>query len=193
MHSSAEYEFTLNCSRSLRKVSKTTEFFNFRFFSCFLYIPFSGLIGYRYQIRFHPEEDTYAGIEDGTDLIHAIEDSGEHDFIDRTSYIIRAGLCGAHEYVSLESTLYPGKFWRHQNSDVKLHDRINEDLFKRDSCFLITKNKCNADSVSFYSFNYPDRLITKCGNQLRIEPEFGDACGSSRNVCWVLENNSLLQ
>ena len=123
----------------MRKVSKTTEFFNFRFFSCFLYIPFSGLIGYRYQIRFHPEEDTYAGIEDGTDQIHAIEDSGEHDFIDRTSYIIRAGLCGAHEYVSLESPLYPGKFWRHQNSDVKLHDRINEDLFKMDSCFLITK------------------------------------------------------
>ena len=140
-------------------------------------------IGNRYQIRFQLEKDTYAGIEDGTDQIHTIVDNGLEDFLDKTTFIIRRGLCSEPEFVSIESSLYPGKFWRHQNSDVKLHDRINEDLFKRDSCFLITKNKCNADSVSFYSFNFPDRLITKCGNQLRIEPEFGDACGSSRNVC----------
>ena len=142
----------------------------------------------RHRIRFKPEQETYAGIEEGTDHIHAIVDNGLGDFVDRTSFIFREGLCGTPGYISLESTLYPGKFWRHQGLDVKLHDRADDDLFKKDSCFLIVDDKCGAGSVSFYAVNYPDHLITKCGNQLRIEPETGDTCGSSDNFCWVLVN-----
>jgi len=148
----------------------------------------TNLIESRHRIRFQPEEETYAGIEEGTDHIHAIVDNGLGDFVDRTSFIFREGLCGTPGYVSLESTLYPGKFWRHQGMDVKLHDRADDDLFKKDSCFLIVNDKCGAGSVSFYAVNYPDRLITKCGNQLRIEPETGDTCGSSDNFCWLLVN-----
>ena len=149
---------------------------------------FSDLIESRHRIRFQPEEETYAGIEEGTDHIHAIVDNGLGDFVDRTSFIFREGLCGTPGYISLESTLYPGKFWRHQGMDVKLHDRADDDLFKKDSCFLIVDDKCGAGSVSFYAVNYPDLLITKCGNQLRIEPQTGDTCGSSDNFCWVLVN-----
>jgi len=148
----------------------------------------TNLIESRHRIRFQPEEETYAGIEEGTDHIHAIVDNGLGDFVDRTSFIFREGLCGTPGYISLESTLYPGKFWRHQGMDVKLHDRADDDLFKKDSCFLIVDDKCGAGSVSFYAVNYPDHLITKCGNQLRIEPETGDTCGSSDNFCWVLVN-----
>ena len=156
-------------------------------------------MNHHYRVRFQSEEDTlYAGIEDGTDHIHAIADNGSHDFIDRTSFILREGLCGALGYISLESTLYPGKFWRHNWGIIKLHDRSDEpieDLFKEDSCFFILNNKCSAEAVSFYSFNFPKTLITKClwedgettKNELRIQPESGETCGSSENVCWVLE------
>ena len=157
------------------------------------------MMNHHYRVRFQSEEDTlYAGIEDGTDHIHAIADNGSHDFIDRTSFILREGLCGALGYISLESTLYPGKFWRHNWGIIKLHDRSDEpieDLFKEDSCFFILNNKCSAEAVSFYSFNFPKTLITKClwedgettKNELRIQPESGETCGSSENVCWVLE------
>ena len=157
------------------------------------------MMNHHYRVRFQSEEDTlYAGIEDGTDHIHAIADNGSHDFIDRTSFILREGLCGALGYISLESTLYPGKFWRHNWGVIKLHDRSDEpieDLFEKDSCFFILNNKCRAEAVSFYSFNFPKSLITKClwedgettKNELRIQPESGETCGSSENVCWVLE------
>ena len=157
------------------------------------------MMNHHYRVRFQSEEDSlYAGIEDGTDHIHAIADNGSHDFIDRTSFILREGLCGALGYISLESTLYPGKFWRHNWGVIKLHDRSDEpieDLFVKDSCFFILNNKCRAEAVSFYSFNFPKSLITKClwedgettKNELRIQPESGETCGSSENVCWVLE------
>merc|ERR1712109_161250 len=46
----------------------------------------TNLIESRHRIRFQPEEETYAGIEEGTDHIHAIVDNGLGDFVDRTSF-----------------------------------------------------------------------------------------------------------
>ena len=112
------------------------------------------------------------------------------DFLDKTSFIIREGLCSTPEYVSIESIMYPGKFWRHQNKIVKLHDKGDDDLFKKDSCWKISKDNCNitnlAESVSFSSVSFQDHLITKCGNQLKLEVESGDTCGRWENVCWGL-------
>ena len=115
------------------------------------------------------------------------------DFLDRTSFIIREGLCSTPEYVSIESTLFPGKFWRHQDWIVKLHDKSDADIFQKDSCWRIIRDNCNinylAESVSFSPVNYQDKLITKCGNQLKLEADSGDTCGQWENVCWVLEHN----
>ena len=143
-------------------------------------------IGNQYQIRFQLEEDTYAGIENGTDEIHPIVDDGLEDFHDKTSFIIREGLCSTPEYVYIESTLYPGKFWRHQEKVLKLHVKSDADPYPEDFCWRITKDKCNIslESVSFYAVNYQDEPLTKCGNQLK---QALGGCGKRENVCWVLE------
>ena len=129
---------------------------------------------------------------DGTDEIHAINDTGTEDVFAKSSFIFREGLCGNGEYISMESFLYPGKFWRHQNNILKLHERADDDLFKEDACFKMTKHLCSlnyvSESISFYSRNFPDKLITKCGNQLKIESE-SDSCGDPENHCWVLDSN----
>ena len=153
-------------------------------------------VGNKYQIRFQPDEDLFAGIMDETDEIHTVNDTGLEDFFDKTSFIFREGLCGDGAYISIESALHRGMFWRHQNSILKLHKKSDDDLFKQDACFGITKHLCSlnyiSESVSFYSRNYVDHLITKCGNQLKIMPETGDNCGSPENRCWVLDK-SLVQ
>ena len=100
----------------------------------YLNLSVSDPIGNQYQFRF-PAEDSFAGIEDGTDQIQTIVDDGQNDFINKTSFIIREGLCGTPEYVSIESSAFPGKFWRHTSSNVKLQDRSNDDLFMKDHCF----------------------------------------------------------
>ena len=78
---------------------------------------------------------------------------------------------------------------------VKLHDKRDDDLFKKDACWKISKDNCNitnlAESVSFSSVNFQDHLITKCGNQLKLEVESGDTCGRWENVCWGLEHGSM--
>ena len=62
----------------------------------------------------------------------------------------------------------------------------------KDACWRISKDNCNlnqnANAVSFYSFNYQDQLITKCGNHLKLEADSGNKCGSSENVCWIMEH-----
>ena len=157
----------------------------------YLNLSVSDPIGNQYQFRF-PAEDSFAGIEDGTDHIQTIVDDGQNDFINKTSFIIRKGLCGTPEYVSIESSAFPGKFWRHTSSNVKLQDRRNDDLFMKDACWKISKDRCNlnqnANAVSFFSSTNQDQLITKCGNHLNLEADSGDSCGSSENVCWIMEH-----
>ena len=149
-------------------------------------------MGQEYQIRFQPAEDSYAGIVDGTDEIRVITDDGLEDFFDRSDFIVREGLCGDSEYISLESKLYPNKFWRHQNYIIKLHDKSDENIFKLDGCFKIVKHRCTlnyvSESVTFESKNFPDRYITKCGNQLKIQQDNED-CGDFGNKCWVMDAN----
>ena len=106
------------------------------------------LIGNKYQIRFQPNEDLFAGDVDGTDEIHTIEDTGLDTFLDQTEFIFRRGLCNDDEYVSIESAIWPGMFWRHQNYIVKLHDKKDDDLFQQDSCWKIVKELCGVNSIS---------------------------------------------
>ena len=65
-------------------------------------------------------------------------------------------------------------------------------MFVKDACWKISKDRCNlnqnVNAVSFFSFTHPDQLITKCGNHLMLEADSGDSCGSSDNVCWIMEH-----
>ena len=150
------------------------------------------VIGKQYQIRFTPGENAFAVNDKNTDLIHVMEDNGQQDFFLQTSFILREGLCGDNDYISIESKLYPGKFWRHSGYIILLHDEDSSDIFKQDSCFKIMKHRCNnndeSQSVTFESRNYPGHFITKCGDQMRISTD-ADNCGSVDNKCWALDES----
>ena len=121
---------------------------------------------------------------DGIDELRTITDTGSGDFLDKTSFVVREGLCGDAGYISFESATYPGKFIRHAGFVLRLHDKSNSDLYKKDSCFKISKQLCEG-SVSLYAVNFPGHLVTKCGDRLRLNRE-NDFCGNPENRCWVL-------
>ena len=157
-----------------------------------VYFPISDPIGNYYHIRLPQGEGTFAGIQEGSDQIQTIVNDGQKGFVNKTSFIIQEGLCGTPGYVSIESSAFPGKFWRHSHSNVKLQDKTDDDLFIKDACWRISKGNCDinqlANSVSFFSFNFQDQLITKCGNHLKIESDSGGSCGGPENACWILEH-----
>ena len=155
-----------------------------------LYFP-SYNLGRKYQIRSWNYPDSYAGTSEGTDQLSVIKDDGEEEFFDRTEFIIREGLCGDSEYISLESAQRPNMFWRHQNLILKLHEKTNEDIFKQDSCFRMIKDECSGitgtHSVTFESRNFQDYYISKCDNQIKIDQNY---CGGDiNNGCWELSAN----
>ena len=119
-----------------------------------------------------------------------IQDDGEESFYDRTEFIVREGLCGDSQYVSLESAQTPDMFWRHQNYIMKLHKNENQGVFLDDSCFKMIQNQCSAivgsKSVTFESKNFPGRFISKCGDEMKIDDKY---CGDPSNGCWELTAN----
>ena len=147
-------------------------------------------LGKKYQIRSWMLPDSYAGTIEGTDQLSVIQDDGEESFLDRTEFVIREGLCGDSEYISIESAQRPNMFWRHQNLIIKLHEKNDQSIFKEDSCFRIIKDQCpglaGTQSVKFESRNFPDHFISKCGDQIKIDQNY---CGDSLNGCWELTAN----
>ena len=119
-----------------------------------------------------------------------VTDDGEESFYDRTEFIVREGLCGDSQYVSLESAQRPDMFWRHQNYIIKLHKNENQGIFLEDSCFKMITNQCSpiagTQSVTFESKNFPGRFISKCDDQMKIDDKY---CGDPSNGCWELTAN----
>ena len=147
-------------------------------------------LGKKYQIRAWAFPDSYAGTSEGSDRLSVIKDDGEESFYDRTEFIVREGLCGDSQYVSLESAQRPDMFWRHQNYIIKLHKNENQGIFLEDSCFKMIKNQCSpiagTQSVTFESKNFPGRFISKCDDQMKIDDKY---CGDQSNGCWELTAN----
>merc|ERR1739838_825267 len=82
--------------------------------------------------------DTFATMQDGTDEMASFKktESGDLDeFVNKSTFFFRPGLCGESSTISIESQLYPGKFWRQQGGIIKLHEKEENELFKQDSCF----------------------------------------------------------
>ena len=114
-----------------------------------------------------------------------IKDDGEESFSDRTEFIVREGLCGDSQYVSLESTKRPDMFWTHANYIIKLLNNVNQG-----SCYKIIKNQCSpiagSESLTLESKNYPGFFISKCDDQMKIDKNY---CGDASNGCWELKAN----
>ena len=84
------------------------------------------------------------------------------------SFRVVPGLADSR-YVSFESVNYPGYYLRHQYSQIKLHKKTDDELFKKDSTFKTVTGLADSDWISFESYNYPDYFIRHKNGYLYIE------------------------
>ncbi|MDD4964623.1 MAG: AbfB domain-containing protein [Gallionella sp.] len=97
------------------------------------------------------------------------------------SFITRPGLAGTG--VSFESVNYPGYFLRHQNFEIKLHQREESDLYKKDATFIDERGLAGKGR-SFESVNFPGFYLRHCEFRMFIDNNrHGNAaCNPSESV-----------
>jgi len=77
--------------------------------------------------------------------------------------------------VSFESTNVPDHYFKHAFWRIVLAKRLDEQKFREDATFCIVwglhrTNRSGADSMSFRSFNFPDRYIRHRNFELWLDP-----------------------
>lgn len=127
-------------------------------------------------------EDMFASVKSGSDEL--ITSNSVDDTFDKETFIIRKGLCGRKSTISIESKLYPGKFWRHQSEKIKLNTKENTDVFQQDSCFTVVRDQCGNGSFALQSVNNPDKFIQTCGSNIELRKRSA-TCGEDKTMCWV--------
>jgi hypothetical protein len=83
------------------------------------------------------------------------------------NFVVRDGLSGAG-CVSFESAELPGRYLRHQNFSILLHDNDDGELFRLDATFCPAA--AAGGGVSLRSVNYPDRFLTERDSRLVLDP-----------------------
>jgi hypothetical protein len=81
----------------------------------------------------------------------------------------------SQEFVSIQSTNYPGKYIRHSNS-LGILDTIKETdaLAKKDSSFKMIPGLAGGDTVSFESVNFPGFYLRHSNSRLMISKKTND-------------------
>ena len=97
------------------------------------------------------------------------------------SFITRSGLAGTG--VSFESVNFPGYFLRHQNFEIKLHQREESDLYKKDATFIDERGLAGKGR-SFESVNFPGHYLRHCNFKMFIDNNRrgNTACNPSEQV-----------
>jgi len=77
--------------------------------------------------------------------------------------------------VSFESTNAPDHYFKHAFFRIVLAKRLDEQKFREDATFCIVwglrkTNRSGTDSMSFRSFNFPDRYIRHRNSELWLDP-----------------------
>jgi len=93
------------------------------------------------------------------------------NMINISTFVISAGNNGVQNYVSIQSTQYPGFFLRHSNFQIWMEQNPGGDeQFNSDSSFQIIPQGNGA--IAFQSYNYPDQFIIYgvLGQQMELGP-----------------------
>jgi len=93
----------------------------------------------------------------------------EEEKVEMESFRFRRGLCEKNHTVSIESDRYPGKYWRHTQTAMKLEENDNSDSFKDDSCFKLVTKDCEEGSFAFQSVNYVDYSIQVNNGKMELK------------------------
>ena len=155
--------------------------------------------------RSQQSQDMYAAVSDSRMIFMQELQEDTDDFLRRTSFIMREGLCNMKGYVSIESELFPGHFWRHQNGEVKLHARSNSVEFSSaqynlDACWKVSNSSCPPGASMLHPIPSspftqllasPTGPVTRCfDNRLMLENRVNPnnpCCGQNCAVCWAIE------
>jgi hypothetical protein len=92
-----------------------------------------------------------------------------------TFYINQGLVTPEAGFISFESAAWPGHFFRHENNQIKLQKKKDNEQFYLDATFKVVDGlaKQNDNWVTFESINYPGYFIRHKDNQLYIEPNDG--------------------
>ena len=93
------------------------------------------------------------------------------NMISISTFVIAAGNNQVQNYVSIQSTQYPGYFLRHSNFQIWMQASQGADeQFNSDSSFQIMPQ--GGGSIAFQSYNYPDQFIIYGvpGQQMQLGP-----------------------
>jgi len=101
--------------------------------------------------------------------------------IDFASFLFRRKLCKEEFSISIESKLFPGKFWNNQDSIIKLTDKEDTDQFKDDSCFNVVNAGCRVGSFALQSTKFEKLFIQKEDSRLKLISRSDNL----EKMCWA--------
>ena len=155
--------------------------------------------------RSQQNQEMFAAVSDSRMIFMQEVQEDTDDFLQRTSFIVREGLCNMNGYVSIESEMFPGHFWRHQNSKVKLHAKsdsfeFSSAQFNLDACWKVSNRSCPPGASMIHPIQSnpvtqllagPTGPITRCSDNLLMLDNRSDpnnpCCGQHCAVCWAIE------
>merc|ERR1712232_1473898 len=109
------------------------------------------------------------------------------DYNDDYDFFIRPGLDDA-KGVSFEAKNFPNHFLRHQGFRLKLHEYEDDDLYRKDSTFILdTAPKRPREYFSLRSVNFPDKFLRHKNFEMWLEDQ-GE--GPIEDFCWKMKKDA---
>lgn len=99
---------------------------------------------------------------------------GDEAFINKAAVpeqfkLISPGLCGTTGTVSFQCATHTKKYLRHQLHQMREDPFSDDDLYKKDACFILHKDKWFPGHDAFESVNFPGFYIRHINLQLKLE------------------------
>lgn len=121
----------------------------------------NGLFGSANELRSYNFPDHYIGVKGNEG--HIIKQS-----VPKKWALVNPGLCGLLGTVSLQSGDDPTRYLRHRNFLLHEDEYDGTNLYRKDACFYLRKDKWFLGHDAFESVNYPGRFIRHQGYRLKL-------------------------
>ena len=100
--------------------------------------------------------------------------NGDQAFINKEAVpkqfkLISPGLCGTTGTISFQSATHPNKYLRHRYFVLHEDPFSDDDLYKKDTCFFLHKDKWFPGHDAFESVNYPRFYIYHLNFRLKLQ------------------------
>jgi len=112
--------------------------------------------------------------------------NGWHSYASDATLVLREGLNGKPDYVSITLAAQPGTFLRHMGFVAYAQPYEENPLFKEDASFRIINGLNGAgNTISFQSANYPDRFLMQDPGVGRIILDTATDANALQRASWI--------